>query len=78
VARVLIGEDDQGIELIFEAEGFRRLAENSTKAVAEMDSLFEQEEAAREAASGTAGPSGDVSEPERPALDQARIDSRRA
>lgn len=44
---VVIGDDDQNLELVFNAKGLRKLAEASTEAVAEMDAAFERENAGR-------------------------------
>jgi hypothetical protein len=52
LANLVIGDDIQSIEMLFDAAGMRRLAETSSKAVAEMDALFEQEDTERAVAIG--------------------------
>jgi hypothetical protein len=52
LANLVIGDDLQSIELLFDAAGMRRLAEVSAQAVAEMDLRFEQEDAQRTAEAG--------------------------
>jgi hypothetical protein len=47
LAHLVIGRDDHSVELIFDVEGLRNLAATSSRAVAEMDSLFEQEASQR-------------------------------
>lgn len=56
LATIVVGDDDQSVELIFNATGLRRLVDTGARAVTDMNALFEQEDAAREAA----GPVGGV------------------
>lgn len=50
LANLVIGDDLQSIELLFDAAGLRRLAEISAQAVAEMVARFAQENVQRTAA----------------------------
>lgn len=48
LALLVLGENGHTVELICNADGLRKLAAASSRAVAEMDALFKQEGAARE------------------------------
>jgi hypothetical protein len=48
LATIVIGDEDQSVELIFNAAGLRRLVDAGTRAATDMDALFEQENAARD------------------------------
>lgn len=47
LANLMIGDDIQSIELLFDAVGMRRLAEVIVRAVAEMEARYEWESAER-------------------------------
>ena len=49
MATIAISGEDHNLELIFNAEGLRKLANVTNPAVTEMDALFEREEAERKA-----------------------------
>jgi hypothetical protein len=60
LTNLVIGDDHHSIDLIFSAEGLRKLAELSVQAVVEMDALFEREASAPDVvtAAATSEPGG--------------------
>ncbi|MCT2588244.1 hypothetical protein [Actinophytocola gossypii] len=50
MATIAIAGENHSLELVFNAEGLRKLAQSTGTAMVEMDALFERENAVRESA----------------------------